>query len=227
MLKRFSRTPRVQAALAWLVGKYLVWALSSKRWTVLGEENLLPYLHDRPMIIAFWHEFLPLMSQLFVFGRQTNPALRAHVLVSRHNDGRFIGDVVAHFGLEVAHGSSAKDGQNKGGVAGTMSLLGSLGAGHYIAITPDGPRGPRHKAAPGVALLAGVSGMAVLPCAAQTNRRRVLGSWDRMILPLPWGSGVIVCGTPITVEREGARAALPLITQALNGVADRAQAAFA
>jgi lysophospholipid acyltransferase (LPLAT)-like uncharacterized protein len=224
MLKRFSRSPRVQAVLAWLVGRYLAWALSSTRWTIIGEENLLPFLHDRPMIVAFWHECLPLMSALFIRARRINPALRAQVLVSRHNDGRFIGDVMRRFGLEVAHGSSMRDGKSRGGVSGAMSLLGSLESGAYVIITPDGPRGPRHQAAAGVALLAGMSGMAVLPCAAQTNRRRVLSSWDRMILPLPWGRGVIVCGAQIRVARDGARASLPVIAHALGEVAALAQA---
>jgi lysophospholipid acyltransferase (LPLAT)-like uncharacterized protein len=132
---------------------------------------------------------------------------------------------MAHFGVDVAHGSSSRDGQSRGGVSGSLTLLGALQAGHYIAITPDGPRGPRHQAAPGVAMLAGVSGAAVLPCAAQTNRKRVLGSWDRMILPLPFGRGVVVCGKPIQVPRDDARAALPMISAALDAVAAAALAA--
>lgn len=224
MLKRFSRSPRVQAVLAWLVSRYLSWALASTRWTILGHENLLPYLADTPMIVAFWHECLPLMSALFIDARRRQPGLRAQVLVSRHHDGRFIGDVVAYFGLDVAHGSSARGGTSRGGVSATLSLLASLQAGHYVAMTPDGPRGPRHQAAPGVALLAGMAGVAVLPCAAQTHRRRVLGSWDRMIIPLPWGRGVIVCGPRITVARDDARAALPAITAALNAAAATALA---
>ena len=226
MLKRISRSPKVQAVLAWLVGRYLVWALRSKRWTILGNEHLVAAPGAPPMIITFWHEYLPLMPQLFTHARLGNPQLRAQVLVSKHNDGRFIGDVIAHFGLEVAHGSSTRDGQNKGGVSGSMTLLASLEAGQFIAITPDGPRGPRHKAAPGVALLAGVSGAAVLPCAAQTNRKRVLGTWDKMILPLPWGRGVVVCGPAIRIARDETRAALPVISAALDAVAAQAQAAF-
>ena len=80
-----------------------------------------------------------------------------------------------------------------------------------MVITPDGPRGPPRVAAPGVAQLAAMAGVRVLPCAAQTSRRRVLGTWDRMVLPLPWGRGVIVCAPPIMVPRnQVGRAALPL-----------------
>jgi hypothetical protein len=73
-----------------------------------------------------------------------------------------------------------------------------------------------------VAQLAAVSGVPVLPCAAQTSRRIVAPTWDRMIVPLPFGRGTIVCGAPISVARDGAEAALPVIAQALTAAADRA-----
>ena len=77
-------------------------------------------------------------------------------------------------------------------------------------------------AAAGVAQLAAVSGAKVLPCSAQTSRRRTLRSWDRMVLPLPFGRGVLVCGPTIAVGRDGADAALPRIAEAMTAAADRA-----
>ncbi len=222
MLKRLMRSSRVQAMLAAIVGRYLAWALSSTRWRLVGVENFAPYEHGAPVIAAFWHEHLPLMPQLWNRARAATPGLRLHVLVSRHKDGRFIGDVIARFGLSVTHGSSTRGGQNRGGAAGAMALLAVLESGQQVAITPDGPRGPRRKAAPGVAQLAGLSGCAVLPCAAQTSRRHVFASWDRMILPLPWGRGVLVCGTPIHVAREGWADALPAIEAALTEASETA-----
>ena len=78
-------------------------------------------------------------------------------------------------------------------------LLNLLAGGDHIAITPDGPRGPRRVAAAGVAQLAALSGVPVLPCAAQTTRRWVLRTWDRMVVPQPFGRGVVVCLPTITV----------------------------
>lgn len=95
-------------------------------------------------------------------------------------------------------------------------------AGEHVAITPDGPRGPRRVAAPGVARLAALSGALVLPFAAQTSRRRVLRTWDRMVLPLPFGRGAVVCLPAITVPQEGWEASVPVITEALNAAAARA-----
>lgn len=223
VLKRLMRRAWVQSALAGLLGRYLGFVLATTRWTVVGQDHFDPFEHGAPVIAAFWHEHLPLMPALWNRARRTTPGLRLHVLVSRHTDGRFIGDVIARFGLDVAHGSTARGGQNRGGARGALSLLAALEAGHQVVITPDGPRGPRRVAAPGVAQLAGLSGRPVMPCAAQTTHRRVLGSWDRMILPLPWGRGVLVCGPPITVARDGWEDALPTITAALDAVSAEAQ----
>jgi lysophospholipid acyltransferase (LPLAT)-like uncharacterized protein len=225
VLKRLLRHPAVLRLMAALLGRYLDFALSTTRWTVIGQENFAPFEQGAPVIAAFWHEHLPLMPALWNRARAVTPGLRLHVLVSRHNDGRFIGNVIGRFGLKVAHGSSAHSGQNRGGARGAMALLAALEAGDQVAITPDGPRGPRRMAAPGVAQLAGLSGCAVLPCAAQTSRRRVLGSWDRMIVPLPFARGVLVCAAPIAVAREGGDAMLPVIEAALTAASDAAQVA--
>lgn len=223
MLKRVLRHRAVQAVLAWLVGHYLGFALWSTRWTLEGAEHLAPCLEGRPMVVAFWHERLPLMPALWLLARrqgaQRGVVVRAHVLVSRNFDGRFIGTVMARFGVRVVHGSTARGGVDKGGAAALRGLLDGLAGGSNAVVTPDGPRGPRRVAAAGVAQLAVLAGVAVLPCAGQTSRKRVLGTWDRMVLPLPWGRGVLVCAPAVVVGREDAAAALPAIAAGLDAAA--------
>ena len=75
-----------------------------------------------------------------------------------------------------------------------------------------------------MAQIAGLSGAPVLPVGAQTSRRRVLPTWDRMYVPLPFGRGVVVCGAPILVPRDGWEAFVPVIAAALTDAADRADA---
>jgi len=223
MLKNLLRRPRVQAMLAALLGRYLDVALRTTRWTLHGEAHLVPYLGLRPAVAAFWHERLPLMPALWTLAhRRSGGRTRAFVLVSRHSDGRFIGEVIRRFMVELVHGSTTRDGQDRGGAAGARALLGVLEAGHHVVITPDGPRGPRRVAALGVAQLAARSGASVLPCAAQTSHRWTLATWDRMVLPLPFGRGVIVCGEPIAVARDEAEAALPRIAAAITAATDEA-----
>ncbi len=225
--KRLLRSAAVQAVTARLVGLYLSFALHTTRWTVVGDEHLPPHIAGQPAIATFWHERLPLLPALWFHMTRHGARGTPRVLVSKHRDGRFIGAVVARFGVTVVHGSSSKDGSardvsEKGGAASVRVLLGVLEAGEHILITPDGPRGPRRRAAPGVAQIAGLSGAPVLPIGAQTSRRWVLPTWDRMVVPVPFGRGVIVCGKPIPVPREGWEASLPAIEAALNETADEA-----
>jgi lysophospholipid acyltransferase (LPLAT)-like uncharacterized protein len=171
-------------------------------------------------VFAFWHEFLPLMPALSLIARKL-PSYRPtpiHTLVSQHRDGQFIGAVVRRFGILPILGSTTR-----GGAAGLRNLVTVLKRGGLIGITPDGPRGPRRQAAAGVAQLAALAGVPVLPCAAHTNRRIRLNTWDRMPVPLPFGQGVIVCGAAIMVPRDGWKDAVPAITGALNQAAERAE----
>jgi lysophospholipid acyltransferase (LPLAT)-like uncharacterized protein len=219
LVKRLLGSPRGQSAMAGLLGSYLRFALGTTRWTLDGEAHVAPYLAGRPVIAAFWHERLPLMPKLCQMeaARLPRGAFRMHVLVSQSRDGRFIGAVLRHFGVDVVLGSSSK-----GGAAGMRALLGLLADGAQVAVTPDGPRGPRRVAAVGTAQIAAASGLPVLPCSAQISRRRVMRSWDRMVIPLPFARGVIVCGEPIAVAPEAWEEALPRIQAALNAAADRA-----
>jgi lysophospholipid acyltransferase (LPLAT)-like uncharacterized protein len=217
MLKRLSRQPAVQQAGAHLLGLYLQFALRTTRWTLHGEPHVAPHLAGAPAVVAFWHERLPLMPILWLLARARGDSARMHVLVSRHRDGRFIGTVLRRFAVGVVHGSSSQ-----GGATGLRALAALLARGSLVAITPDGPRGPRRRAAPGVARIAELSGFPVLPCSAQTTRRVELGTWDGMVLPLPFGRGVIVCGPPLIVPQDGWQDALPSIEQALSDAADTA-----
>jgi lysophospholipid acyltransferase (LPLAT)-like uncharacterized protein len=218
-MKTLLRTPQAQAMLAALLGGYLGFALRTTRWTLDGQENFAPFGSGTPAIFAFWHEFLPLTPALSLIARKL-PFYRPtpiHTLVSQHRDGQFIGSVVRRFGIVPIAGSSTR-----GGAAGLRSLLAVLRQGDLIGITPDGPRGPRRQAAPGVAQLAALSGVPVVPLAARTTRRIQLGTWDRMAVPLPFGRGVMVCGPPIDVPRDGWKDAIPAIAEALTRAADRA-----
>lgn len=220
-MKKLLRHPIAQAALAKLLGLYLAFALGTTRWSLDGQEHMAPHAAGAPVIVAFWHERLPMMPMLWVKARRSPAGRKArnrvHVLVSRHRDGRFIGAVVSRFALDVVLGSSTR-----GGASSLRTLLNLLASGDHIAITPDGPRGPRRVAAAGVAQLAALSGVPVLPCAAQTTRHWVLRTWDRMVVPKPFGRGVVVCLPTIEVSRDAWQDSVPNIDAALTAAVDRA-----
>ena len=218
-MKSLVRTQLAQALLARLIGWYLAFALRTTRWTVDGAEHLAPFAAGASVVFAFWHEHLPSIPALVIVSRRqaSYRAIAMHTLVSHHRDGRFIGDIVRRFGIHPVYGSSSR-----GGAAGFRQLKRLLEQGAIIGITPDGPRGPRRQPAPGVAQLAALGGVPVLPCAARTVWRVQLRTWDRMTIPLPFGRGALVCGPTIDVDRAAWSSALPAITEALNRAADRA-----
>ena len=230
-MKRLLRHPRTLALGAKALGAYLRFALRTTRWTLHGREALGPHLLGGAAIFAFWHERLPLMPALWTLAmreRHGAPRVRMHVLVSRHQDGRLIGSIMNSFGVDLVYGSTTRHTKEKskdrGGSAGLRALIRVLEDGDQIVITPDGPRGPAREAAAGVAQLAALTQAPIIPCAAQTSARRVLATWDRMVLPLPFGRGVLVCAAPIAVPRDAWNASLPQIEAAMTAAAQQADA---
>jgi lysophospholipid acyltransferase (LPLAT)-like uncharacterized protein len=218
-VKKFLQSAAVRAVIAWAVARYFLLVARSLRWRVEGEAQLLAMAEGPPLIVVFWHEALPSMPVFWLLARRLGMKRPAVVLASQHRDGQLIGQVVEHMGIGLVSGSSSR-----GGAAGLRGLLRSLAAGAHVGLTPDGPRGPRRICAPGVAQLAGLSGHRVLPCGAMTSRAKTLNSWDKMRLPLPFGRGALVCGTPVAVSRDDWQTGLIAITEALNAAMDRAAA---
>lgn len=218
-MKRLWKSAPVRRFLIRLFADYLWFALRTTRWTLDGAENFAPHGAGAPAIFGFWHETLPMMPALALLARRA-PGYNAapiHTLVSQHRDGRSIGEIVRRFGIEPVFGSTSR-----GGGAGLLQLVRLVRSGAMIGITPDGPRGPRRTAAAGIAHLAALAGTPVLPCGASMSHRIILGTWDRMTLPLPFGRGVVVCGPAIPVSRDGSGEALPAIAAAITAATNRA-----
>ncbi len=218
------------SAVAWLAGAYLAFALRTTRWTLHGGSHLERFARDgaagdpgEGAVIAFWHEGLACSGALLGRIRRVARGRAVSVVVSRNRDGRLIAAALRRFKVNVLFGSTARtDGghrRDKGGAAALRSMLRRLAAGELVAITPDGPRGPARRAAPGLAQVAALSGCPVLPFAGALRWRLRLRSWDRLSVPLPFGRGVLVCLPPVVVARDGWREALPRLEAALNAAA--------
>ena len=220
-VKRLLRSEPAQAALGRLLGLYIAFVFRTTRWRLDGAEHFAPHASGEPAVAAFWHERLPMMAMLWLFARRSAEArwrgTGMQILVSQHHDGVLVGRALQRFDIGVVAGSSTR-----GGADSVRALARLIAAGNHLAITPDGPRGPPRVAAPGVAQIAALTGAPVLPCAAQTTRRWVLPSWDRMVIPKPFGRGVIVCGPTIAVPREGWESALPAIAAAIEAATEAA-----
>ncbi len=222
MLRRIVRSQGMQHVIGRLIGLYLSFALRSSRWRVEADPitwALLTGQNQQTAIVVFWHEYLPAVPVLWWRGLQDNPSLSLNALISRHRDGRMIAGIMRRWDISSVDGSSSKAGRNdKGGAGALRSLLALLRAGKIVALTPDGPRGPRRVMQPGAAHLAAISGMPVVPIAAICHPGWRIRSWDRMLLPLPFSHGIIRCGIPVRIARRDQETGSARIAAALNAL---------
>lgn len=142
-----------------------------------------------PFIIAFWHRHLLLMPYCYRGGPIS-------VLISRHGDGALIAEACRHFGFSVSRGSSTR-----GGVGAVREMLRRAREGWSLGVTPDGPKGPVGIVKPGVIQVAQRSGLPIQPVALAASRARRLRSWDRFLVPLPFGRVDFVYGELLRVAR--------------------------
>ena len=189
VIKRWLRSDAAVSLGCWLIQLYarLIWLTG--RWTIEGADIPLRFHGEgRAIIVAFWHSRLLMMP--YAWHRRA----AFHMLISAHIDGRLIAGAVSYFGIEWIAGSSSE-----GGGSALRTMLRRLKAGDCVGITPDGPDGPAMRAKPGIVAVARLSGAPMIPLAYATGRRRILQSWDRFHLPLPFTRGVIIWGEPVMV----------------------------
>jgi lysophospholipid acyltransferase (LPLAT)-like uncharacterized protein len=146
-------------------------------------------------LYIFWHENLLLPA--YHYGRRD-----IHVLISRHADGRLIAEACRHLGFRTVAGSTTRDG-----VKAVRQMLRAGRRGH-LAITPDGPRGPRRQVQPGVVYLAARTGLPVVPVGIGYERAWRMRSWDRFALPRPGSAAWCITAEPIHVPADADRETL-------------------
>jgi lysophospholipid acyltransferase (LPLAT)-like uncharacterized protein len=143
-------------------------------------------------IYAFWHEYMLLPASRYARSD-------IWVLISRHADGELIAEACRHLGLRVVRGSTTR-----GGVEAVRQLL-RVGEVGHLAITPDGPRGPRRQVQLGLVYLAARTGLAIVPGGLAFHRPWRMRSWDRFALPRPWSVARCVTAPPVRVPAEASR----------------------
>ncbi len=141
-------------------------------------------------LACFWHGRLLAMPFAYDGGR-------LKVLISRHRDGEFIARVVRYFGIGAVRGSSSR-----GGVASLREILAELKEGNAVAITPDGPKGPRYQIKQGLIEIARITQRPIVPITYSASKKRLFNSWDRFVLPYPFSKILFLWGDPVYVARE-------------------------
>lgn len=102
-------------------------------------------------------------------------------MISEHFDGEIIARIISFFGFSTVRGSSSK-----GGARVLIEAIKTLKDGEDIAITPDGPRGPRHSVADGIVALAQKTNSKIVLFNYQATDFWQLKSWDKFVVPKPF-----------------------------------------
>ncbi|WCE94541.1 lysophospholipid acyltransferase family protein [Acidithiobacillus ferriphilus] len=200
-----GRSLRVVAALA----AYIIKGMAlSVRWHEEGDASVRALIEaGQPFLLAFWHGRGVMVAHAYwrVGGR------RIKILVSEHRDGELIAATMAHWGYGAVRGST-----RRGAVKGARGMLRAAHAGYDLAISPDGPRGPREVLQEGVIELARISGLPIVPVTYSARWAKRFASWDGFLLPLPGARGVILWGEPLRIPRDADKDTLIALQQTLE-----------
>ena len=140
------------------------------------------------VIFAIWHAHI---LAAICPGRK----LSVKVLISQHRDGEYIAQIIQRLGYGVARGSTTR-----GGARALLNMIKEVKEEAIsLAITPDGPKGPRFVAQSGAIILGQKTGYPILPVTIHMTKYWELPSWDRFRIPKPFSKAMIIYGDSLTI----------------------------
>lgn len=186
-----QRNAWLQRILRGGLTRYMRWVHRTTRWTYLDMDRYGPGEDQSPALLCVWHETLPgTVHALTVLERPTK------ALASDHADGMIVVHLIQDLGFESILLSTSRD--KTGSLKETVKWLRGGGS---VSVTPDGPMGPVGQAKAGAVTMASLSGAPMIPFGYAAKPALRLPTWDRMLLPLPYGRGVLSAGEQIPVGR--------------------------
>jgi len=186
---------RLAAALVFVLERVLTLTL---RWEFQDHSGLFTSDPTPPVIFCVWHNRLALSMAIWrKFPQRVQPERRLAALVSASKDGALLAAVLEQFGVQPVRGSTSRRGPQA-----LLELTGWAERGYDLAITPDGPRGPRYHVQEGVIALAQLTGLPIVPVTCNLKPKVTTRSWDQFQIPLPFAKCALVFSAPVSVPRE-------------------------
>lgn len=191
------------SALIWIIGSLL-----GSTWRKeVGKGSIEDILENpgKGKLYAIWHSDLLPLANAF---RNRNFS----VIVSSSRDGIRASAVAQKWNYTIIQGSSSRHG-----FSAYRQSLRALQSNRNIAVTTDGPRGPRGVVKSGIAHLCVMTGAPVVPLAVHPSRYWQLKSWDRMIIPKPFARLTIRTGEIVTAgDLEKSDASIELLRKKIE-----------
>lgn len=162
---------------------------------------------EEPLIFACWHGELLMLPYLYKRYRKTP---HAKVLISNHFDGLLISKTIKYFGLDTIAGST-----NRNASRVLMQGIKSIKDGYDIGITPDGPKGPRHTISDGLIIMAHKTKARIVLVGIKPSKFWQLNSWDKFVVPKPFGTLNYNASDPIDITDMGMEEARSFLKKGL------------
>lgn len=187
-IKKIIRSEFFKSVACYLCYLYIKIVLLTSKKTFIFHDFDFSSFKNVQAIYAVWHGKVLIMPFI-------NPSLvKSCAIVSDHNDGRLIGEILKHHGIEVIYGSS-----NRKRISSLREILRSLKRGLNFLVTPDGPRGPARKVGGAIINIASTTNLPIIPASCSYLRKKVFNSWDNFMLPFPFNRIILTFGKPILV----------------------------
>lgn len=211
--KKILKSSAFQAVLCQIAYLYILFVKLTSKWEIKRSAAFDKIVAEKkPFIFAFWH------GRLLMIAPFSPKHVKMNVLISLHNDGELITKVMEYFNFTMIRGSSKNQG-----MSALKEILRVVKKGDSVAITPDGPRGPRMRVGGNIAKIAQMLDVPVIPLTYSISNAKILRSWDRFVLAKPFGKGVFIYGEPVKITKEdSSEAARIKIENALNEITKEA-----
>lgn len=197
----------IAACAIWLAGTAL-----ARTWHLtLENESGFSETYDQPLIGAIWHNRLAVAMPVWKWWRGRNKRARLAALISASRDGALLARTFSYFGVKPIRGSSSRRGAQA-----LIELTSAIKDKFTVAITPDGPRGPKYVVQPGIIALAQLTGTPIVPIGVFIERKKQLRSWDGFQIPYPFTKCHARLGPPIRIARDATAEEQELARQQLE-----------
>lgn len=186
---------RIAARLVWFILRGLAATL---RYHWQDRSGLCSTPPVGQAIYCIWHNRLSLsMAAYREYIQPRTEARGLAALVSASRDGGMLAGVLECFGVQPVRGSSSRRGPQA-----LLELTSWAERGYDLAITPDGPRGPRYVVQEGVMSLSQLTGLPIVPFSFYAHWKIQMKSWDRFQIPLPFSRCEMILEKPVYVPRD-------------------------
>lgn len=182
--KTIADNPRVNQVVEGFFAAYIRFAYATSRWEKSGFDEMEAELRKgEPVIFTLWHQRLLMAPYMFdtSLGKFCS-------LTSSARAGRLAGQILGRFGFETVPMSS-----HKRHVALSREVLRRINDGYTVGIAVDGPRGPARQASTVPLIWARSTGKRVFVLSFAARRVMRFPTWDKIMLPLPFTRGVLMC----------------------------------